>query len=411
MVSAIVLIFPLYSLFGHSFQQIGKEKLVQDFLNDSWDQYGITQAESGIVMPEAPPDVYYIILDGYSRSDILEVVYEYDNSTFEESLRERGFFIAKESRSNYSHTAESLSSSLNMMPINSLPEYLNRGFVFNDKWLFHQAILDVLHSNRIMNILRQHGYQTVSFDTGSGEFNFYNSDYYLVSPRTHKSGYSSKKMFEIFFLETFIGDLSRKDDTTESDLISSLYDAKRETITYTFDNIHRFANMDGQHFIFAHVIAPHPPYVFGPNGKEVGNFGVFTLDDVTKNNRDYRLYIDQLQYINTLVIDAIDQILSESDTTPIIIIQGDHGARIYLDDNRSKEITDKIRFPILNAYLLPGIDAESVLYPSISPINSFRVVLNKYFGTNFDLLEDRSYEWTPQADRKFIPVCADNECD
>jgi hypothetical protein len=44
---------------------------------------------------------------------------------------------------------------------------------------------------------------------------------------------------------------------------------------------------------------------------------------------------------------------------------------------------------ILNAYYLPGHADQ--LYTSISPVNTFRVVLNSYFGTNFPLLEDVSY--------------------
>ena len=36
-------------------------------------------------------------------------------------------------------------------------------------------------------------------------------------------------------------------------------------------------------------------------------------------------------------------------------------------------------------------EAKKDLYPTITPINSFRVVFNSYFGTNYPLLEDQSY--------------------
>ena len=48
------------------------------------------------------------------------------------------------------------------------------------------------------------------------------------------------------------------------------------------------------------------------------------------------------------------------------------------------------RMPILNAYYLPGQKTEA-LYPSISPVNSFRVVLNEYFDQDLPLLPDRQY--------------------
>ena len=58
---------------------------------------------------------------------------------------------------------------------------------------------------------------------------------------------------------------------------------------------------------------------------------------------------------------------------------------------------------ILNAYYLPGGD-EGLLYPTITPVNSVRVVFNLYFNRNFDLLEDVSYyaDWSSPYD--FIDV-------
>jgi hypothetical protein len=48
----------------------------------------------------------------------------------------------------------------------------------------------------------------------------------------------------------------------------------------------------------------------------------------------------------------------------------------------------EIAGPIMNAYYLPDGGSE-LLYDSISPVNSFRVILNRYFGMNMDLLDDR----------------------
>jgi len=59
------------------------------------------------------PDIYYIILDDYARSDILKDLYHYDNTAFMAWLRARGFYTADESHSNYSQTMLSLASSLN----------------------------------------------------------------------------------------------------------------------------------------------------------------------------------------------------------------------------------------------------------------------------------------------------------
>jgi hypothetical protein len=40
---------------------------------------------------QTPPDVYYIILDGYARNDVLKSVFGYKNTEFSSWLREKGF--------------------------------------------------------------------------------------------------------------------------------------------------------------------------------------------------------------------------------------------------------------------------------------------------------------------------------
>lgn len=409
-VSIILLIFPIISLLGFYFQSIGKEEKAQEFLLDAWAEYGITEAENELTSPEIQPDIYYIIMDSYARSDVIEELYGHDNSTFLEELESREFYVANESRSNYSHTAFSLSSSMNMILINSLPDYMSQGISFNKEWLVEEASIDVLQSNRLMDILRRQDYEIVSFDTGFESINFPDADYHMVPQTIDESIYSSRNMFEIFILELFGGNIFKRSEDSGGNQVSSLYDAHRERITYTFDNIDQFAGKDGNYFIFVHLIAPHPPYVFGPNGEEIGSSEVFTLDDVTQSNRDYNLYVGELQYLNKQIINTVDQILQKSDVPPIIIIQSDHGSRLYPDDDRSNEVKDKVLFPILNAYLLPGTNTETILYPTISPVNTFRIILNSYFGTNLTLLDDQSYDWDRYTGYDFVPVCEISGC-
>ena len=57
--------------------------------------------------------------------------------------------------------------------------------------------------------------------------------------------------------------------------------------------------------------------------------------------------------------------------------------------DNSDAIETKI-LPILNTYYLPGLGNED-LYPSISPVNTFRFIFNRYFGLDYELLEDRSF--------------------
>jgi hypothetical protein len=152
--------------------------------------------------------------------------------------------------------------------------------------------------------------------------------------------------------------------------------------------------MDGDYFVFAHIVAPHPPFVFGKNGEFISHSTAFKLGDTTKyagTREEYiHNYTDELTYINTLVLRTVKTILSESKTPPVIIIQGDHGPGAYLDWASAENTNMRDRFSILNAYYLGGRQTK-LLYPSISPVNSFRVVLNEFFGTKLELLPDRSF--------------------
>ncbi len=90
---------------------------------------------------------------------------------------------------------------------------------------------------------------------------------------------------------------------------------------------------------------------------------------------------------------ALEEILASSDIPPIIVMHGDHGLR------------DENRLQILNAYYLPA-GGRKALYPTISPVNSFRVVFNECFGTRFELLPDLSYwEGDPNPRPETSPAC------
>ena len=54
------------------------------------------------------PTVYYIILDGYARQDVLQEKYQIDNTPFIDFLKQKGFYVAEQATSNYKSTALSL---------------------------------------------------------------------------------------------------------------------------------------------------------------------------------------------------------------------------------------------------------------------------------------------------------------
>jgi hypothetical protein len=76
--------------------------------------------------------------------------------------------------------------------------------------------------------------------------------------------------------------------------------------------------------------------------------------------------------------------------------------------NNYEKTNKKERFSILNAYYLPG-GGEKLLYPGITPVNTFRVIFKYYFGADIELLPDASYYSTWDEPFKFIKAPENGE--
>jgi hypothetical protein len=131
-------------------------------------------------------------------------------------------------------------------------------------------------------------------------------------------------------------------------------------------------------FVYAHILIPHPPFVFSRSGVNIDFPGNDGATPVGPTPKDYATgYRNQLDYINYRILPIVKEIQANSKNPPIIILQGDHG----VDPRRSF---------ILNAYYLPE-GGTAGLYPEITPVNTFRYILNEYFQGNYDLLSDVNY--------------------
>jgi hypothetical protein len=126
-------------------------------------------------------------------------------------------------------------------------------------------------------------------------------------------------------------------------------------------------------FVYFHVLAPHDPFVFAPDGSYL-----YSPNSNEVAGSDIPGYPNGVAYLNSRLGEIVRQILADSKTPPVIIIQGDHGW------------DPRYRSQILNAFYLPDGGSEDI-YNTITPVNSFRLVLDRYFGASFELLPDQSY--------------------
>jgi hypothetical protein len=90
--------------------------------------------------PKDLPDIYFIVLDSYSRNDVLQNDFGFDNSEFLQALEERGFFIPKCALSNYEETPQVIPSVLNF-------DYLDNLSIPNDSL----GRLTTMNTNLVLN--------------------------------------------------------------------------------------------------------------------------------------------------------------------------------------------------------------------------------------------------------------------
>jgi hypothetical protein len=363
------------------------------------------------------PDIYYIILDGYGREDTLGKYYGYDNSAFINYLEDKGFYVADQSRSNYISTVLSLSSSLNMQYVDTLlPEVGPHTSDAIQLAGYETDLLDFIHHSYVRSFLAENGYRLITYDnnfkTTANDADVLLS-YSSLSPSiggNQKENGFVINSFEGLLLETSLARLWvdwQSVHGKENIVIESPYLTHRALTVDMFESLKETTTMEGDNFVFMHFLVPHPPFVFGPNGEKNMHDQAFTLADGANYSGTPRSYIrgytDQLTYTNKYLEEAISYLINSSQTPPIIIVQGDHGPRMSLNFKNPKKTDLDGPYGNLNAYYFPNVD-HTALYPEITPVNSFRILFNSYFGTEFELLPDENYLSTSTEPFNFVNV-------
>jgi len=342
---------------------------------------GETVTNEPIAFPTSEPDnrrdIYYIILDTYTRQDAFKAVLDFDNSSFIEELRSRGFTIAECSLSNYTSTSASLIASLDMLYLDELNPMLGTGYR-------NLSFLDpYLQNNRVIASLAQAGYTIVAFESGYMPTELPGVDVYLT-PETGNVFTGGLTRYESLLLQSSAGilvyDFSSRLPAGMRYFLDATYVAHRQRILYELDKLGRLEELPTTKFVFAHILAPHTPFVFARDGQPVERNTPFTLNDDPELG-DPSLYrqrfIDQTIFINSQVLQLVDRILAQPGD-PVIILQGDHGVP-------SSGIWATA---ILYAIYLPG--EEGTLYSLETPVNTFRLVFNQLFDAGLPLSPDRS---------------------
>lgn len=313
---------------------------------------------------ESLPDIYWIVLDAYTRSDILGEYYSYDNSSFIRELEDSGFYVAKCSQSNYPSTRYSVTSLMNANYLDQLPG-VTKG-------------IPPLKRSLVNKTVRSLGYTVIAFENRSkGHFDLGEdmrlSRNQLALGIVDFSGGLNE--FEVTLMQTsalrLIYDMPQLIGLNPDILLEREYYEHYHQVLFILDKLPNLPKTEAPKFVFAHLLVPHPPYVFSPDGKFL-----WTGDNIAG-------YRSNVQFVDSQIGKVAKAIIDNSERPVIIVIQGDHGPSI-------PKVTPHMRMSILNAYYV-NENTKQDLYATITPVNTFRVIFNNYFGTDYPLLEDKSY--------------------
>jgi hypothetical protein len=319
-------------------------------------------------------DVYYLIFDRYAGFETLSDIYGFDNSGLYEWLSAHGFDVVEGALANYPGTTHSLASSLNMSYLGDLAEAQG---VDSSAWT---PIRQTLEDSAVARTFKAMGYkyQHIGSWWAPTAADPTADDSYVYGVYTEFLG--------MFVNTTAIPDIQRIFG------ISASYDREAwDRVHFQVEALKEIASEPTPTFTFAHFLLPHSPYVFRADGS-------FVTSD--SNRPIAAAYIDQLRYTNIVIEQIVTELQAAPGPDPIIVIQSDEGpyppdfdrtrdeSSLNWGQASDLELGRKLR--ILNAYYLPG-EPASTPHPTITPVNTFRMMLNGYFGGSFALLPDRTY--------------------
>lgn len=343
------------------------------------------------------PDIYYLVFDRYASDTVLKRTYGYDNSQLTAYLDEQGFVSRQDAMTNYPFTMSSLSSTLSMEYHTALSDRFGKngfqtGFPYRS----------ILNDPPVAQILRTDGYE---FNQSSSWWDF--SRVTVNSPVNMTKSYRLNLFGRALFLSDLERDIFYKSFFSPV-LKKGLTLGRQPIVTYDRDRNPR-QNLDVQidyikqlatekrnqpQFTFAHIIAPHPPYVFNADGSDT------TYDNGPNDNgADENVkYINELVYINQRLKELV-QIIRTNSPDAVIIVQADEGPypkqfRFELAPGRNYNPKDlrlpemKQKFGIIASYYMPGVDKKTVADNVTASVNPFRFVLSNYLGYKLDMLPD-----------------------
>ena len=260
------------------------------------------------------PHILHIVLDGMGRSDILQ---EYGVGQADlADLGASSLRVIPDAVANYPYTYEAFASALNMNYLDELTEALaNRP----DR----RPYLTLVHESAVFRALKHRGYEI--WVVGSG---FEITAASPLADRCSGCGHGFPNLFESA-LSSILPIRSLVSWT-------AFYDAHRRRLSGAFETLDHVDFAAGRaKLVIAHLMAPHPPFVFGITGPIAGPSRPYDILDerlFRGTREEYRRgYSAQATYVLREIRRIVDRARERSRRPLVVIVHGDHGPGLDFD--------------------------------------------------------------------------------
>lgn len=329
-----------------------------------------------------PRDIYLLVLDGHANARVLEEVFGFDNSRFEDSLRALGFRVPRDMRSNYVQTYLSVSSLLNFSQLTRLTEDLGAANAS------HALPTYLVKHNRAARFLKTRGYR------------------YVLFPSAWWAATATSPLADVEFDPHTAFDLGLELRRTElrlalvrSSLLRFVLRSDLPQVPMTqqflrsFQGLRAVPSIPAPTFTFAHLLLPHIPYILDAGCRPLEHA---ISDDMEADTPAQRAaYIAQVQCTDRLVLELVTALLQRSSTPPVILLVGDHGPRFadigfYGHPERVSTAFIRERFGAFGAFYLPA-GGERAFHEPVTLVNVLGNVVRYYFGVDLPPSGDDMY--------------------
>ncbi len=330
------------------------------------------------------PDIYYLVFDSYPGTLFLNKFMGFDNSEFNQKMEGKGFYVVKNPRSNYNRTAFSMASCLNFAYLDKIRPY--KKVTAKD---YAEANLTIKEAivPKVFERQKYSFYNLSVFDIG--QQHAIRKETFLTMPEKNILLYNTlpERLRNDLLWNLLIGKYTipivQKLFTETKDEFQNNHHQKKFFNNRILDSLMNIPahQTTSPKFVYAHFYLPHPPFFYDENGNE--NDLAYIMTDGSLKNKE--LFLSYLKYTNKTIEKIIDKIGISSDNKSVIVVQSDHGFRDYTDGPTDTPWF----FTNYSAFYFPDKD-YSALYDTLSNVNTFPLLFNKYFNTKLPLKRDSS---------------------